>query len=416
LKPALHRPLQVANRRDTLLARLVVQDAAKALEGMGKMPFLKPQELPRIMVGLEGAQDANSNKARVMSLLTDESNRSMVLLHGMGGIGKTTLAKAVFNELQWSSATTPCSFLRLDPSMKDPDHVVPKQCELLAQLAQVENPRITTAEEGRLMLSRVATEGNLKGQKVLLVVDNVWGSQLEWLLPEELMEHLSEGSMVLVTSREVTAAGGFRDGAGGVKELEMDCLSEEQSLELFCKHAYKRSSPPDGEEERVRGVVGRCAGLPMAVEVVGRHLAALKVKDMFWRNLEVALPRVFKSESSGRKERERTLFDAVMLSWEGLDDDEKETLQDIVWFLKGASWAHLQSYCKYHVLECLTNKGLVKRSTEYDKAYGCYQVDVHDTIASFCKSDKLPNQRGQRMELFGSSAKMIGMPQVRSAT
>jgi hypothetical protein len=393
--------LQVASRRDTLLAELVVHDTAKLLEAMNKMPFLKPQETPRIMVGLEGAQEPNSNKVRVMSLLTDKRNRSMVLLHGMGGIGKTTLAKVVFNELQRGITTTPCCFVRLDPSMKDPDQVVPKQREILKQLAQMENAGIATAEEGRQLLSGVATGGKLEGQKMLLVVDNVWGSQLEWLLPESFMEQLVEGSMVLVTSREVTAAQGFRDR---VKEVEMGCLSEEQSLELFCKHAYKCSSPPDGEEEMVRGVVRRCGGLPMAVEVVGRHLAATRVKDTFWDNLEAALPRVFRKERSGRKETESTLFGALMLSWEALDDEEKESLQDIVWFFQGAPWAHLESYCKYGVLECLTSKGLVKRSAQYDKRYCCYRVHVHDTIASFCKSVNLPDQPGQRVELSGSSA------------
>jgi replication-associated recombination protein RarA len=154
----------------TALRDKVVERTVNLLCAMGEMPTKRPLEEPDIKVGLEAKVD------RVVQLLTT-GNDSMVLLHGMGGIGKTTLARAVFNHLHANHPTLPCCFLGLDPDTKVAA-IPQKQQQLLKDLARVERGTPSNAEEGRGLLAET-----LQGKRVLLVVDNVWGDRLGFLLP-----------------------------------------------------------------------------------------------------------------------------------------------------------------------------------------------------------------------------------------
>jgi hypothetical protein len=376
----------VANEQDTLLVKEVVREAVQLLVGMegGKMPFMKPVEVPDITVGLDGVEGGLGNKRRVMQLLLEGGGSiRMVLLHGMGGIGKTTLARAVFNQLHASSPTLPCCFLGLDPGMKELQ-IVQKQQQLLHELACVEGVTLRNAEHGRRV---VANE--LKGRRVLLVVDNAWDDVLEFLLPDNVrMQLLGEGSMVLVTSREHDAARHLQ----GVVQVEMECLASEPSAELFCQHAFPGPAlAPSSWVQHVcqscwaspiLAVLQMCAGLPMALEVAGRYFAASDDKDAFHSSFQEACSK----QKAGRKEAERTLFGALRLSWNILEPEEQEALLDIALTLKGQPWNLVQHHAGWFVTRRLCKLGLVKQQeSETGKV-----ATVHDTVSFFCsKADAI---------------------------
>jgi tRNA A37 threonylcarbamoyladenosine biosynthesis protein TsaE len=381
--------LQVPNARGTHLVRCVVEHTAKLLVEMQQMPFRNLVGVPDTVVGLD------AKKERLVQLLADDSSRRMVLLHGMAGIGKTTLAKIVFNELHKTYPTVPCCFLTLDEELEG-GGIVQAQLRLLLKLAHLDKAELRVAEEGCMLLAE-----KLQGRKVLLVVDNVWGSQLDLLLPNGLVkEVLGEGSMVLVTSRESTAADSFGPQAV-VKEMEMECLSDQEALELFCKYAYHGStSPPPSDAAAVKQVVARCGGLPMAVEVVGRHLGALRTnKHVALNSISKALPHAFGKVKAGAH---KTLFAALELSWSALDEGEQEALLDIVWFLRGREWELVETYCEsdYGALDRLCELGLVKQHCKANTSgnVGGVVAAVHDTVVEFCKAH-VQLQRGQRVKL-----------------
>jgi hypothetical protein len=376
--------------------RTLAQDVGKLLADMGQLPTESKVEVPKILVGLEGKVEALVQKLQA-------ADGSMVLLQGMGGIGKTTLASAVFNELHEQSPTVRCCFLELDPVMT---HAQPlkKQKQLLTDLAGEEATKPASVARGRQKL-----RAKLRGQKVLLVVDNVWGDQLELLLPEDIMEVLGKGSVVLVTSREPGATKKF-DGA---EVAEAVCLSGLDAMQLLCRHAYGSTSAPAAEEEQVKQLVARCGGLPMALEVVGMRLRLSKDKQRFFSNLEAALTAAYKNDAAGRKDGERTLFAALRLSWDALDAEEQEALLDITWFLKGQPWERVEAHCGYGVLDRLCQFGLVSRGVEQHTKRPT--ATIHDTIVDLCSSVAGIGRQPRRMALRSCTRPMDAhdMEQVR---
>jgi hypothetical protein len=356
----------------------VVEGAVQLLCDMGQMLTRSALEEPDIKVGLE------AKVGHVVRLLTAEGSNSMVLLHGMAGIGKTTLARAVFNRLQESNPTLPCCFLGLDPYMKEED-ITKQQRQLLTELAHVEGSPQSKPEGGRDELAQ-----RLMGKRVLLMVDNAWDDVLEFLLPRNFMRLLGEGSMVLVTSREKGAA----KEQAWVVEIEMEYLSPEQSAELFCKYGFPGPAlaPRSSWMEYVAqsqwtshftAALKVCAGLPMALEVVGRYFAAIADKGEFYSTFQKACSK----QKAGRKEAERTLFGALRLSWSILEPDEQDALLDIASMLNGQPWDWVQHHCGSFVLGRLCGLGLVKQQDGERQSHQNRRVQlvtVHDTVSTFC--------------------------------
>jgi tRNA A37 threonylcarbamoyladenosine biosynthesis protein TsaE len=354
------------------LRDMLVANTTKLLASMGQLPTDSMEELPTIMVGLEGKVEALAQKLQAAG-----GRSSMVLLHGMGGIGKTILAKAVFNQLHGSDPALPCCFVQLlEPGLEEAA-IVQRQCQLLEELAHVDNPRFHDAEAGRKQLAC-----GLAGKRVLLVVDNVWGDQLELLLPRSMLQDLGAGSMVLVTSREPGAAKGF----DGVEKAKADFLPESDAMQLLCQHAYGSSMPPAAEEQQLQQVLARCGGLPMALEVVGRHLRQTSntVRKKFFDALDIAMAAAFTKDQAKRMGGCRTLFAALRLSWDALTYEEQEALLDITWILEGQPWEQVDAHCGYRVLDRLCRFGLVKKQAS-PHVWGGDTVAVHATIVAFCK-------------------------------
>jgi hypothetical protein len=390
--------LQAANARGTALVQIVVDHVARALFDLRRLRTSKHQTLPHVPVGLE------SQQARVVQLLAEKGKNHIVLLHGMGAIGKTTLAKAVFNELHERDRTVPCHFLELSPEIKDAKALLPKQRELLLHLAFERALAPTDSDHARRLIA-----SKLEGRKVLLVVDNVWGDQLKWLLPGNIMAVLGEGSVVLVTSQDqdvvkqllaVHAAGG--DAASGRwAEVEVDCLPAPAAMELVWRYFTTGGSPPEGGAEamaaevcrkafgndsregmsKLEELLARCGGLPMAVELVAKHVAGLGhgARQEFFENLEGSLQDVYHAGG---------LFDRLAPSWNALSAANQEALLDIVWFLQGRCWGLMACYCSFGVLAALQKLSLIRAQASHGADCKSEQlaVTVHPVLAAFCKS------------------------------
>ena len=219
--------------------------------------------------------------------------------------------------------------------------------------------------------------------------------------------------MVLVTSRDKGVVQHLpcmqqhppRSSAWVGDEVEMECLSEAQSVELLARHATGTSDRTASDwlaemceaamgtsslteqqsvtaQQSVKAFVARFGGLPLALELAGKALAGKERGE--WRRL-LARPEAW------MKRAYKKLFDRLMHSWTALSHGEREALLDVVYFLKDHKWGLVECYCEDGVLAELQRVALVQlRVALVQLREGCTGVQqaavgVHPAVVAFCK-------------------------------
>ncbi|XP_030475870.2 disease resistance protein RUN1-like [Syzygium oleosum] len=207
------------------------------------------------LVGMDDRVEA------VLKLLdVDSGGMRFVLIHGMGGIGKTTLVKDVFNKL--NSLFSHCCFLGNVRESSVSFGLINLQKQLLSNtLGSAFQDEINEVDDGIKVIAR-----RLSNRKLFIILDDVADEeQLEKLA----INHISfgSGSRVILTTRNRSIV-----EANKTLEYEVKPLDSIQSLELFNRHAFGRNPPPDDYVYLSRQIVYTTGGLPLALEVVGSLL------------------------------------------------------------------------------------------------------------------------------------------------
>lgn len=276
-------------------------------------------------------------------------------LIGMGGSGKTTLAKVVFQSMFKDFEKS--SYLDDVKSKATLDEVL---VTLLRQFG-IKNRRTGgDAQQSDFENSKRSYIEDLKAfvkeHKVLLVVDDV-GSEENFnrLLKDTNFANGNKDSRMIVTCRNWQY---LKKQAPMVGKYEMVLLNRSGlDVELFSYHAFKGARSPQerkrvlkeylsndasatvicGFESVCNDIVKACGGLPLSLEVVGSCLGGyLKDGDTshvecleFWKG---ALQKLQNAEPlEGEIENER-LWKSLRISYDVLCLKEKEKFLDIACF------------------------------------------------------------------------------------
>jgi len=184
-------------------------------------------------------------------------------------VGKTTLAKQVFNDERIDKYFPSKMWVCVSDSF-DIKRVIIK----IINSSQNSTDAPTYQQNLRdLDIHQLQNhlKGKLKGQMFLLVLDDVWNEdRVKWV---ELMDSIqvgAAGSQILVTTRNHSIASMM----GNISSHILVGLSLEDSLSVFVKWAFK-----EGEEKKYphlvnigRDIVKRCGGIPLAVRTLGSSL------------------------------------------------------------------------------------------------------------------------------------------------
>ena len=293
-----------------------------------------------------------------MSLLDmkpDDKTVRMLGIYGLGGIGKTELAKALYNKIvQNFDAASFLSDVREKSNringMED------LQKTLLSEMFEELETKLGSTIKGMGEIKE-----KLQKKKVLLVLDDVGDKdQLEKLAGE--CNWFGPGSRIIITTREENVL-----IAHQVKpKYEMKELYDQHSLQLFCWNAFRQSYPKRGFEDVSVRAVDYAKGLPLALKRIGSDLATFHESIEDW---EMAM-----------EEYERTpnkkIQDVLQISYDRLDDNAKEIFLDIACFFKGERMEYvkkiLQEFCPTTNMKVLLNKSLITVEN------GC--LKMHDLI------------------------------------
>ncbi|XP_050874266.1 disease resistance protein RUN1 isoform X2 [Lathyrus oleraceus] len=257
----------------------------------------------------------------VIEFIDDQSNIAcMAGIWGMGGSGKTTTAKAIYNQIHRKFEDR--SFIEniREVCEKDNDGIIRLQEQLLSDVLKVKVKKIHSITSGTTMI-----EKRLVRKKVLVVLDDVSTfEQIKALCGNR--KWFASGSVLIVTTRDVHLLKLLKV-AHVCTMKEMD---EDDSLELFCWHAFREPIPRKYFGKLSRNVVAYCGGLPLALEVLGSYLYERTIRE--WESVLSKLERIPNDQ----------VQEKLKISYDGLEDDmEKDIFLDICCFFIGKDRAYV---------------------------------------------------------------------------
>ncbi|PRQ19338.1 putative winged helix-turn-helix DNA-binding domain-containing protein [Rosa chinensis] len=297
----------------------------------------------------------------------------MVGIWGAGGIGKTTIARAVYNSIAHKFDGS-CFLENVRENSMGARGFVKLQKKLLREILKTKL-KVANVAKGITMIKEM-----LQYKSVLLVLDDVNDiDQLNNLAGE--CSWFDMGSRIIITTRDKQLLTSHSINLiDEVQELE-----HHKALELFSRTVFK-NRPLDGFAVLTERAICYAQGLPLALTVLGFSLCNKNVD--LW---EAAL-QDFKSPK---------IREVLQISYDGLDDTVKEIFLDIACFFKGESTNHviqtLEAYRGKHAkygINVLIDKALINTSR------GC--IWMHDLLEEMGRDivhQQSPDNPGKRSRL-----------------
>ncbi|KAJ9177990.1 hypothetical protein P3X46_009912 [Hevea brasiliensis] len=260
-------------------------------------------------------------KEVIFLLSLDASNVNIVGIRGMGGIGKTTIAKALFNQLCHGFQGS-CSFLsNVREVSEQPNGLVQLQKQLLHDTLKLGNFKNLSSVDSGIHLIKE----RLRYRRVFVVLDDLdQMKQVDALMGDR--NWFGPGSRIIITTRNAH----LLDQLEVVLQYEVRELNHEESLELFSWHAFKQIHPSNEYVKISNEVVDYVGGLPIALEVLGSYLCKRSIPE--WRSAVEKL----------RKIPHQQIQKKLRISFDALDDDKiKDIFLDIACFFAGVDKDHV---------------------------------------------------------------------------
>ncbi|KAH0754010.1 hypothetical protein KY290_024280 [Solanum tuberosum] len=265
-----------------------------------------PIGVAKYPVGLHSRLD------QLLRLLDVKANGVKVVgLYGMGGVGKTTLAKALYN--QFVVYFKKRSFISdVKGTARQQNGLVTLQRKLIGDLNPGASPIIDSTAKGIQLINESANN-----ERVAIFLDDVDdANQLRELIGGR--DWFCQGSRIIVTTRDQNVL----DPSIVNCTFEVTQLNLSDSLKLLSYHAFGKEQPPKKFLGLAEEFVTLSGGLPLALEIFGSSLFYKKgLKE--WEDVVQKVRQIRPGE----------LQDILEISFGALDDQERCIFLDLACLL-----------------------------------------------------------------------------------
>ncbi|XP_040361897.1 TMV resistance protein N-like [Rosa chinensis] len=287
--------------------------------------------------------DFRLRKMRLL-LAAEEKDVRFIGIWGMGGVGKTTLARLVFEKI----------FHHFDVAEFLVDHgpLVNLHKQVLSQILKENISHVWDEYKGTCFIRKC-----LSNKKVLLVFDDVDSCDRQ----EKLAGHKSwfgEGSRIIVTTRDKR----LLTECGIELSFELVRLNDNNALELFSHKAFKKDQPVEEFLELSKCFVDYAKGLPLALKTLGSSLYQRNLEE--WNSILESLKRI----------PNPTIFYSLKLSYDSLNDLQQKNFLDIAFFYKGVEKDRVIQLLEY----CYGFNILIVRNVLIEKSL--LTIDLYNNV------------------------------------
>ena len=311
------------------------------------------------------------------SLIDIEKNEVRVVeIYGVGGIGKTTIAKAVYNDI--SDQFDGSSFLD-NVRERSKDDAFQLKGELLYGILRGKSRKVSNMHDIMDMIQRT-----LGSKRALIVFDDVDDlKQIENLVQEH--SWFGPRSRIIITTRHRQVLTNY---GLNIVSYEVPKLHDKAATELFSWWAFKQNLPYESYKNLSCQAVDYAKGLPLALKVLGSCLFG-KIESEWKSTLDK-----FKTIPHA------DIQNVLRISYDGLDDKQKEIFLDIACFFKGTDKNFVlrifpeDFYAESGIRE-LHDKGFISISKN--------KLDMHDLLQHMgweIVRQECPKEPGRRSRLW----------------
>nr|XP_018680464.1 PREDICTED: disease resistance protein RGA2-like [Musa acuminata subsp. malaccensis] len=222
---------------------------------------------------------------------------------GMGGIGKTTLARKIFNDERIIQNYPIRAWLCVTKDYSETD--------LLKEMIRSVGGSVEGAESRAELEPKLVS---LLSRNLLLVLDDVWSADVwEDLLKNPLILGATSNCRIVVTTRDENVARNLGDNVHHVEKMDEEC-----GWELLWKTVWDNREKDDISRFKKIGnkLVQKCDGLPLAIKVLAGVLRSRR-SPMEWE-------RVIRSDLWRMKKFDENVLGVLFLSYEDLPSHLKQ--------------------------------------------------------------------------------------------
>lgn len=229
----------------------------------------------------------------------NRSDLKIVSIVGMGGIGKTFLAKTIYDDFQISCHFHLRGWLLYLRTINSKMFLL----DLLSSMNIVSESELELESE---------SEGLEETSRTL---DDVWDAKT-WNDFRCIFPNDSNGSRVILTSRHEEVAS-FAADLNSPPPHSLNCLSKEECWRLLHAQVFAGKPCPSDLVKIGKKIAKKCQGLPLAIVVVAGYLSQIEKKRDCWAEVAETLDSLVVSN-------EEKILDILCFSYNHLSQQLKE--------------------------------------------------------------------------------------------